>query len=74
LKPGLFFVMTLAAIAAEALVPGEREPSTRGSRRARAQAIRARTGWAFARCREMADRSDAEIDAIVESEKKPGPV
>lgn len=39
------------------------------SRRARAREIRARTGWAFARCRETVDRSDAEIDAIVESEK-----
>jgi hypothetical protein len=44
-------------------------PSAASARRARVQAIRYRTGWVFARCREMADRSDAEIDALLREEK-----
>lgn len=69
--PPLATLLTLAAIvpvAEESLLPGERSPFrlTAGQdRRTRVEAIRQRTGWVYPRCREVAKKSDAQIEAIV---------
>ena len=58
----------LFALADGAALPGERSPfrlSAGMDRRLRAQAIRDRTGWVYARCREVAAKSDREIEALV---------
>jgi hypothetical protein len=69
LVPKLPLLATLSVIAGGTALPGERPlfSMTAGQdRRARVQSIHDRTGWVFARCREMVDTmTDVQIEAAV---------
>lgn len=64
----LLTLATIVPLAEGGLLPGERPlfylPPGQ-ERRARVQAIRDRTGWVYARCREVATMTDAQIEALV---------
>lgn len=64
----LLTLATIVPLAEDGLLPGERSPfrlTPNQDRRARVQSIRDRTGWVYPRCREVAAKSDSEIEALV---------